>query len=265
MTTAEQAQLVDAMCEALTDSGARLSAMMRQVKDPSPRAVGTWSIGETAHHAVDGPDYFLAAVRREAGVVGLDDIAADNARRLAEDPERNPRVLADRFDDGIRVLVTYARTMHGDPLVETFTDVKVPLSCLLAIELGEVLVHGFDIARAAGLAWRIEPAHALLANDGSMPVLPFVLDKERAAGVRMRLELRIRGMARQVLTVSDGVLRVQASSGQPVDCRMSVDPVVYLLLIWNRISPWRPVLRGQLAVWGRRPWLMNTLQSLLKM
>ncbi len=107
--------------------------------------------------------------------------------------------------------------------------------------------------------------HAILAHEGSLPVLPFLLDKERAVGVRMRLELRIRGMPRQVLSISDGVLRVQASSGEPVDCRMSVDPVVYLLLIWNRISPWRPVLRGQLAVWGRRPWLVNTFQSLLKM
>ncbi len=265
MSTARQAQLVDALCGALADSGARLSAMMRQVSDPGPRAIGTWSIGETAHHVAGGPGYFLAAARGEAELEGLDDVDAGNAQDLAEDPERDPRVLADRFDDGVRALVTYARTVHGDPLVQPFTDVKVPLSCLLAIELGEVLVHGFDIARAAGLAWRIEPAHAVLAHEGSMPVLPFLLDKERAAGVRMRLEMRIRGMARQVLTISDGVLRVQASSGEPVDCRMSVDPVVYLLLIWNRISPWRPVLRGQLAVWGRRPWLVNTFQSLLKM
>ena len=120
--------------------------------------------------------------------------------------------------------------MHGDPLVQPFTDVKVPLSCLLAIELGEVLVHGFDIARAAGLTWRIEPAHAVLAGEGSipvLPVLPVLLDRERAAGMRMRLEMRIRGFARQTLAISDGVLRVQASSGEPVDFRMSVDPVVY--------------------------------------
>jgi uncharacterized protein (TIGR03083 family) len=265
MTTAGQAQLVDAMCGALADSGARLSAIMRQVKDPGPRAIGTWSIGETAHHVAEGPSYFLAAVREEAEPVEHDDVDAYNAQRLAEDPERDTRVLADRFDDGVRALISCARAVHGDPLVQPFTDVKVPLSCPLAIELGEVLVHGFDIARAAGLAWRIEPAHALLTLEGSSPVVPFLLDKERAAGVRMRLELRIRGMARQVLTISDGALRVQASSGQPVDCRMSVDPVVYLLLTWNRISPWRPVLRGQLAVWGRRPWLVNTFQSLLKM
>lgn len=265
MTMAGQTQFVDAMCGALADSGAWLSAVMRQVSDPSRRAIGTWSIGETAHHVATGPGYFLAAASGEAELVGLDDVDADNARHLAADPERDPRVLADLLDDGVRALADYARIRHGDPLVQPFTDVEVPLSCLLAIELGEVLVHGFDIARAAGLTWRIEPGHAVLAVEGSMPVLPFLLDKERAAGVRMRMELRIRGMARQVITISDGALRVRAPSGEPVDCRMAVDPVAYLLLIWNRISPWRPVLRGQLAVWGRRPWLVNTFQSLLKM
>lgn len=265
MTTAGQDLLVDAIRGALADSGAQLSAIMRQVSDPGARAIGTWSIGETAHHVASSPDYFLNAARGEAELEGLDDVDTGNARELAEDPERDPRVLADRLDDGIPALVGYARTVHGDPLVQPFTDVKVPLSCLLAIELGEVLVHGFDIAHAARLAWHIEPAHAVLALQGSLPVLPFLLDKERAAGVRMRLEMRIRGMARQVLTISDGVLRVQASSGEPVDFRMSADPVVYLLLTWNRISPWRPVLRGQLAVWGRRPWLVNTFQSLLQM
>lgn len=265
MTAAEEIPLVDAMCEALADSGARVSAMMRRVSDPGLRAIGTWSIGETAQHVAAGPGYFLAAARGEAELVALDDVDADSAQELAKDPERDPRVLADRFDEGMRALVAYARTVHGDPLVEPFTGVKVPLSCLLAIELDEVLVHGVDIARAAGLDWRIEPAHALVTHEGIMPLMPFLLDKQRAAGVRMSVELRIRGMARQVLAISDGALRVQASSGQPVDCRMSVDPVVYLLLIWNRIGPWRPMLRGQLAVWGRRPWLVNRLQSLLKM
>ena len=265
MATAGQAQLVEAMCAALAGSGARLSAIMRRVSDPGPRAIGTWSIGETARHVAAGPGYFLAAARGEAELESLDNIGAGNAHELAEDPERDPRVLADRFDEAIGALVSYARTVHDDPLVQPFTDVKVPLSCLLAIELGEVLVHGYDIARAAKLAWRIEPAHAVLAHQGSIPVLPFLLDKQRAAGVRMRLELRIRGMARQVITISNGALQVQPPSSEPVDCRMSVDPVAYLLLIWNRISPWRALLRGQLAVWGRRPWRVNTLQPLLKM
>jgi uncharacterized protein (TIGR03083 family) len=265
MTAAGEAQLIEALCQALTSAGARLSAVMRRVSDPGLRAVGTWSIGETAHHVAAGPGYFLAAARGDGELVALDGVAADNARDLAGDPERDPRVLADRFDDGIRALVSYARTVPGDPLVEPFTDVKVPLSCLLAVQLDEVLVHGFDIARAAGLAWRIEPAHAQVTLEGLMALMPFLLDKRRAAGVRMRVELRIRGMARHVLTIGDGTLRVQASPSGPVDCRMLVDPVVYLLLIWNRIGRWRPMLRGQLAIWGRRPWLVNRLQPLLKM
>jgi hypothetical protein len=45
---------------------------------------------------------------------------------------------------------------------------------------------------------------------------------------------------------------------------ISVDPVVYLLLVFNRIKPWKPMLRGQLVPWGRRPWRVNEFGSLLQ-
>jgi hypothetical protein len=54
-----------------------------------------------------------------------------------------------------------------------------PLSTLLAVELGEVLVHGHDIARASGLPWSIDRAQA--AAGGMLPLLPHLVDRERAA------------------------------------------------------------------------------------
>ena len=40
-----------------------LAAVMRQVRDPAVRAVGVWSIGETAAHVSGSSGYFLAAAR----------------------------------------------------------------------------------------------------------------------------------------------------------------------------------------------------------
>ena len=48
--TITYATSVKALCDALVVSREKLSATMRQVTDPSPRAVGTWTIGETAQH-----------------------------------------------------------------------------------------------------------------------------------------------------------------------------------------------------------------------
>lgn len=258
------APLVTAVCDALVDSRGKLSATMRQITDPSPRAVGTWTIGETAQHVSGSAEYFLAAARGGADLERLDEVDANNARALAEDAERNPRILADRFDRGGEALVAHARTVRGDPAVTPFEGVEVPLSTLLGIELGEVLVHGFDIARAAGLPWQIDRAHAVLTQEAFIPLLPYLLDQERANGVRLAIDLRVRGMRPVVARIKDRTLVVEGSRGQRVDCHISVDPVVYLLLAFNRITPWKPMVRGQLVAWGRRPWRANELGSLLR-
>lgn len=264
MSTISFSPSVDALCDALVVSGRRLSAIMRQVTDPSPRAVGTWTIGETAHHVSGSAQYLLAAARGEAELERIDEVDASNARALAENPERDPQVLADRFDRGEEALVAYARRAGGDPAVSPYVDVEVPLSALLGLELGEVLVHGFDIARAAGLRWHIERAHAVLTTQAVLPLLPYTLDRERAAGIRLAIDLRLRTMAPLVVRVQEGTLTFERYNGQRVDCHIAADPVVYLLLAFNRIGPGKPMLRGQLVTWGRRPWRVNNFQALLK-
>lgn len=261
MTTAVEPRLLEDMRRALEEAGREMSALMRQITDPSRPAIGIWTIGETACHVAGSGDYFLGAARGDREPERLGEVAAGNAQALAEDPERDPRRLADRYSQGIRDLAGYAGTVTGDPLVQPFAGVQVPLSTVLALELGETLVHGFDIARAAGLPWRIGTLHAIVTHEGYLPLLPFTLNQQRAAGLRLRVELRVRGMARQVITIQNGELRTGVPSGQPADFHLSADPVIYLLLTWHRISPWLPMLRGQLAAWGRRPWLLPAFQS----
>lgn len=113
--------------------------------------------------------FFLAVTRGEAEPEALAGVAAANAAFLASDPERRPSVLAERHAVGEEALLAYVDEVVGDPVVEAFRGVRVPLSTLLAVELSEVLVHGHDIARAAGLAWPVERAHAAVAADGLLP------------------------------------------------------------------------------------------------
>ena len=91
-----------------------------------------------------------------------------------------------------------------------------------------------------------------------------MVDERRAADVALRCELRIRGGSRSVVTIDHGTLRVEPPSAAPVDCRLSVDPVAFLLLSYNRISMPGPVLRGRLVAWGRRPWGAMRLQTSLR-
>lgn len=68
-----------------------------QITDPGPRAVGTWSIGETALHVAGSGGYFLGGLRGDLELVRLNEVAAHNAGVLAGNPERDPQVLVERM------------------------------------------------------------------------------------------------------------------------------------------------------------------------
>ena len=262
VSTTMSDSLVMPLCDALLDTSSALAAVMRQVRDPTVRAVGVWSIGETAAHVSGSSRYFLAAARGEGVLERLDDVDRSNAQALATDPERDPGRLADRLETGERALVGFARQVEGDPAVHPFEGVEVPLSTLLAIELGELLVHGFDIARAAHLPWPLDPAAAILTLQGYLPLMPHTLNAARAHDVRLALEIRIRSMRPVVVSIADSELVVDDSGERRVDAHIAATPTAYLLLMWNRIPPWQPLLTGQLLIWGRRPWRALELDRL---
>ncbi|MHB8466806.1 MAG: hypothetical protein ACYDH6_11990 [Acidimicrobiales bacterium] len=61
----------------------------------------------------------------------------------------------------------------------------------------------------------------------------------------------------------DGVLTAVEGRPRHADCRMSVEPVAYLLAAYGRVPVWRPAIRGRLLAYGRRPWLGLKLASML--
>lgn len=64
---------------------------------------------ETEQHVSGSAEYFPAAARGEADLERLDEVDADNARPLADNPEPNPRALAGRFDRGGEALAALSR------------------------------------------------------------------------------------------------------------------------------------------------------------
>jgi uncharacterized protein (TIGR03083 family) len=194
----------------------------------------------------------------------IDEVDAQNVEVVAGDHERDLDVLADRIETGAGEYTKLVASLDEDEPVEFFTGIQVPASGVTATLLGEALVHGYDIARAEGLPWAIEPAHAIMALEGLIPVMVHFVDAEAAAGLNAGFEIRLRGGARTYWYFDDGRLTVEDSQLRPVDCRISAEPVTFMLMSYNRIGPTVPVLSGKVAIWGRRPWLAARLGGVFK-
>ncbi|MFJ5234733.1 maleylpyruvate isomerase N-terminal domain-containing protein [Kitasatospora sp. NPDC088391] len=142
---------------------------------------------------------------------------------------------------------------------------RLTVAAATGLLLSECLLHGLDIARAVGLPWPIDPDHARLVLGQAMPtMMPRALDRDLARGVEIAYDLAVRGGPRLQLLISEQKLTV--TTGAPPrtpDCRISADPVAFLLVAFHRDPQWKAILRGRLRAGGRRPWLATRLTRLV--
>ena len=143
--------------------------------------------------------------------------------------------------------------------VETPFGQEDPVAMTAAL-VGEQLVHGFDLARAVGRRWTIDPDAARLTLTGLVPFLPFMVDAEAIRDVRARIEVRIVGDPRFTLVLDHGRAAVEPADGR-CDCWIQAQPVPYLLTGYGRVNRWLPLLRRQIRAGGRRPWIAARLAS----
>lgn len=266
---------LEATKEAVARNARRVGDLLRSGADPAAPVPGLgWSVGDVAAHLV-------AALRgyREM-LLGAYDVAA--ARALA-DPGASPgevgRVLNAKFlaDDAERDLFTLADDLVGaaDRLLEAAADADtrhwfpiwtgydMDLSAITSAMLGELVVHGLDAARGLGRPWPIAGDDARLVHAGITDLVPHYVDPVATKGVRVGIEVRIRGGPRTVVRIDDGSAHIEASPTAPIDCWISAEPVTFLLVNYGRIGRVRPILTGKIIAGGRKPWLAARLNQYL--
>ena len=249
---------------AIADLGPAVVDVVRE-STPVASVLGHWGTGEIAAHIshvirYDG-DSLLGvplptAELRPAAVAEVTD------SELAADPERDPVALAERIEGQLTDLLARTESPPFE-MVTWLGGVKLPASAVMCHLLEELLVHGFDLARAGGRPWPIDPASATLAIVGAAaPIVTAAgptafTNPKHAVGFRARFDIRLRGQERFAVVFDDGLhIRVgpEADDGRPFDAHVSADPASMLLLMLNRLEPLPLAVRGKVMVWGRRPW-----------
>jgi uncharacterized protein (TIGR03083 family) len=259
----------EAALAAISAEAGRFAALLRETDDIGRPVAGTdWTVAETAAHVSVVLGAFSAAIAGEPQALTPEQyldadfptrLAAANDATIAMVDHSDAGRLAEVITVGAQRFLEFASA--ADPQMECATPwygpgrARTP-DCLTALALGELTVHGHDIATGTGRPWRISAEHAKLIVGTVCPEMsPLVVRPEAGRAAPVTYEVRLRGDGpRYVIRVADGTAEVRAA-GDPVDCVISADPVTYLLVVYGRMSLGRALLRGGILAKGRRPWL----------
>jgi uncharacterized protein (TIGR03083 family) len=256
--------------DALVAASERTAELVSSIDDVARPIPGMeWTVGNAATHlAAFCLPAFTDAARGDAGrweryvphVEGFHRrMASANARTLDDAPPLGGEDLGRMIREGTSALLEAvdARQDHEGLPTPWYGDGatldRTSVSCLM---LGELVVHGYDIARGLGRRWPIDPGHARLVVGGVFPsMIPRILDRRAARGVAATYEIRVWGGVRFVNHIGGGTAVAEPCAGQSVDCHLSGHPVELMLVGYGRKSQWGPIAMGRLLAWGRKPWL----------
>ncbi|MPZ68438.1 MAG: hypothetical protein GEU71_02800 [Actinobacteria bacterium] len=240
----------------------RFTALLRDA-DPSRIAVGRWTTGELATHVSLIFMMYPGLVRGGASPVKDHLAMADYwDAALAEDTLRDPSEAADRIELVLKEFTAEVNAENWERPVTWHGGKQIPVYSLASVLVSECLLHGRDLAQVEGKPWSIDRGDANLIFDGHIPILTHFVNREAIAGMDACYEVRLRGGSTAYFQIADGDLEILETPTRTVDCRISADPVSYLLVGYGRVGQWRPVLTGKIVAFGRKPWLGFKLASL---
>ncbi|MBA3745563.1 maleylpyruvate isomerase N-terminal domain-containing protein [Sporichthya sp.] len=241
----------------------KVANLVRGIPELSAKALPNWSIEQTAAHLMGVVGAYID-IARGAGspYTDLSKVAHTNDELLARITERTPFQLSEQIQ-ALRPALAAAVEQGPDSLQPGHLGAPTLRSIAVSRILGEAVVHGWDIATAAERLWIIEPSDAALIFRGFLPFLPVFVHPENAKGLTARFDVRVRKFpeGRAVFAFRDGVLTVEGEPAGRVDCVMSGAGPSLILIMHRRIGLAGPILRGQAAAWGPKPWLGFKLVS----
>jgi uncharacterized protein (TIGR03083 family) len=255
------AAYLDRVQPALGRAADRFRDMAVSALYPNAKVPGSeWTIRDvTAHVATVVSRYADGPEGRGTWAEHPPDLAGINQRSIEALDAADMEELGAKIDRDLAALLAQVRS-YGDrpPSFRFHGGEEVRADTALGILLGELVVHGWDIACAIGRPWPIDPADVELVVEGVEPILPGWVDPERAGRLTATYALRLRGQGTHIWSFRDGRLQVGQEGRRP-DVTISAHPAALLLVLYKRRPQWPAIARGRLLAWGRRPWLAFSL------
>jgi hypothetical protein len=128
--------------------------------------------------------------------------------------------------------------------------------------LGELLLHGSDVARAGKESWEVCERDMLLIARGLMQFGPAFLRRGTPTDTHLSVAFHLPQARPYLILIGDGAaqFRPRRADDRP-DAVLRAPASTFASLLYQRIGPLTAARRGLLITGGRRPWVALTLQS----
>lgn len=250
-------RILAAAGDGLADMGERYAQLVEAQDDTRIAIPGSaWTVRDAAAHLASGTKRYAGLLRGEYDISAIPAdkkyLDARAHQLIAANPETDPKKLAGQIREGFDDLLTATAAVSADQPIAWYAGLRPNAAGLVAIYLGEPLLHGYDIATAVRVPWPIDPGYAALAV-GAYPVMyPVVFQPSAAAGLEATYRIEIAGTEPLSAHVAGGTYD-HRPAGPATDCVISADPVTALMVISGRLSRWPAIALGGLRFTGPRP------------
>jgi hypothetical protein len=254
----------DELPERIEEARRRFDRLVRTA-DPLARPPGSrWNVQQVAAHVLTiayryhelacGRVYRRATTACEVAVINQTELDAAMAP-VSE--------LADQLQALAAEIDGYFDTLTGDqPTVPFHAGAVIDGITAQTNWLGELLLHGHDVARAIKAPWELPERDMLLIARGLMQVGPAYLRAGIPPSTDVCVAFNVRDARRYLIHIHDGIveMRHRRPDDRP-DAVLRAPAATLTQLLYQRIGPFTATRRGLRIIGGRRPWLALKLQS----
>ena len=248
----------------LEEAAKDFATLARQAGRPEVAAVGDWTVADTIAHVALLLSMYERIVAGQGSPATSFDSDEFNREALAQFAERNMAVLAGSIEESAQRIARALASQPAGARLAWHAGVNIRAEHVAGLLIGELRVHGLDIARAERVRWAITNDDAVLIFQSLAMLAPTLIADTR--GIRGTVNVKLRRAETFRFIAEASGLRVERAGSVRhgrADLHVSAQPTALVLLAYNRTRTWNAVLSGRVRAWGWRPWLGVSFSRLI--